>query len=103
MDAPNAQSYLQGRVPGAYHFDHYHPEKHRPLVYPACQQTETIVVYRIGRDCEESEFAVACQLDAGIPATRLRLFGGVMEAWKTNGMPIEIGPWDSGELLSTKP
>jgi len=98
VDARNEQSYLEGHIPAAYHFDHYYPDKYLPAVFPACQQAETVVVYCIGGDCEDSEFASAYLVDAGIPAARLNVFAGGFEAWKTNSMPVEIGPRGSGEL-----
>lgn len=98
VDARNEQSYLEGHIPAAYHFDHYYPDKYLPEVFPACRQAEIVVVYCIGGDCEDSEFASAYLVDAGIPAARLNVFAGGFEAWKTNGMPVEIGPRGSGEL-----
>lgn len=102
VDARNEESYLEGHIPAAYHFDHYYPDKYLPAVFPACQQAETVIVYCIGGDCEDSEFASAYLVDAGIPAARLNVFAGGFDAWKTNGMPVEIGPRGSGELQQMK-
>lgn len=100
VDSRNEEAYLEGHVPGAYAFDHYYPDKYLPEVLPACQQAELVVVYCTGGDCEDSEFAAVYLINAGVPADRVNVLTGGMEAWKTNGMPVEIGPRGSGETGS---
>lgn len=103
VDARNESLYLEGHIPGAYPFDHYYPDKYLPAVVPACQQAETVVVYCIGGDCEDSEFASVFLIDAGVPSARLNVYAGGIDTWKTNGMPVEIGQRGSGELRTTAP
>jgi len=101
VDARNDAHYLEAHVPGAYQFDHYYPERYLPTVVPVCHQAEDIVVYCSGGDCEDSEFAALALTDAGVPATRLSVYGGGIEAWRTNGWPVEVGPRGSGDLRTT--
>lgn len=98
VDARNDADYQAGHVPGAYPFDRYYPETHLPGVLPACQTAEVIVVYCAGGDCEDSEFAALALKDAGIPADRLRVYGGGMHEWVAQGLPVETGPRGSGHL-----
>ena len=103
VDARNDAHFQEGHIPGAYGFDHYYPENALPLVLPACQQAETIVVYCGGGDCEDSEFAALSLRDAGIPAERLGVYGGGFADWQTNGRPVEVGLRGSGNLQTTPP
>lgn len=103
IDARNDRHYLEGHIPGAYQFDHYYPENHLPVVLPACQQAEIVVVYCGGGDCEDSEFAALALKDAGISAERLVVYGGGIKDWTEGGLPIEVGPRGSGNVTGGTP
>ena len=98
VDARDDQRYQEGHVPGAYQFDHYHAEKYLGTVLPVCQTAEQIVIYCIGGDCEDSEFAALTLSNAGVPKEKLFVFGGGMTEWATNGLPVEVGKRKSGNL-----
>jgi len=103
VDARNDAHYQEGHVPGAYQFDHYYPERYLPTIVPVCHQAEEVVVYCAGGDCEDSEFAAVALTETGVPAAHLSVYGGGMEAWRTNGLPVELGPRGSGELRTVSP
>jgi rhodanese-related sulfurtransferase len=72
-------------------------------VLPVCQTADQIVVYCNGGGCEDSEFAAVILGNAGIPMTRLSVYGGGLWEWATNGLPIEIGERNSGNLRKPSP
>ena len=98
VDARDDPRYQEGHVPGAYQFDHYHAEKYIGAVLPVCQMAEQIVVYCIGGDCEDSEFAALTLSNTGVPKEKLFVYGGGMTEWTTNGLPVEVGNRKSGNL-----
>jgi rhodanese-related sulfurtransferase len=98
VDARDDQRYQEGHVPSAYQFDHYRAEKYLGTVLPVCQAAEQIVIYCIGGDCEDSEFAALTLSNAGVPKKKLFVFGGGMTEWATNGLPVEVGKRKSGNL-----
>ncbi|MCX8109418.1 MAG: rhodanese-like domain-containing protein [Verrucomicrobiae bacterium] len=102
IDARNDHAYQEGHIPGAYQFDHYYPARYLPEVLPACQQAETVIVYCIGGDCEDSEFAAAYLVSVGVPSGRIGVLVGGIEAWRTNGLPVEVGPRGSNEIRFNK-
>jgi rhodanese-related sulfurtransferase len=97
IDARDSEQYQQGHIPGAYLFNHYHPENYFPSVLPVCQLAQDIVVYCHGGDCEDSEFAATMLHDAGITNNLFVYSGGISE-WSTNGLPVEIGERKSGQM-----
>ncbi len=101
VDARNDEHYQAGHIPGAYQFDHYHPEKYLPAVMPVCQRAQQIVVYCAGGECEDSESAAIFLVQAGIPKERLFVYGGGWTEW-TNAMPYEAGSRKSGDLRSAR-
>jgi len=101
IDARNDEHYQAGHIPGAYQFDHYHPEKYLPAVMPVCQRAQQIVVYCAGGECEDSESAAIFLAQAGIPKERLFVYGGGWTEW-TNAMPYEAGSRKSGDLRSAR-
>ena len=101
VDARNDDHYQSGHIPGAYQFDHYHPEKYLTAIMPACQRAQQIVVYCAGGECEDSESAAIFLAQAGIPKERLFVYGGGWTEW-TNAMPYEVGSRKSGELRSAR-
>lgn len=103
VDARDDQHYQEGHIPGAYQFNHYRAENYLATVLPVCQAAEQIVVYCTGGDCEDSEFAAIFLRDASIPAEKLFVYGGGMNEWTTNALPVEIGERKSGNFRPAKP
>lgn len=103
IDARDDRHYQEGHIPGAYQFDHYRADKYLAAVLPACQAAEQVVVYCTGGDCEDSEFAAIILRQAGIPAEKVFVYGGGMNEWAANGLPVEIGGRKSGNLRPAKP
>ncbi len=98
IDARDGQQYRQGHIPGACEFDPYYPEKYLPTMLPVCQAAEQIVVYCNGGDCDDSESAAILLRDVGIANRKLFVYTGGIPEWITNGLPIEIGGRNSGNL-----
>jgi rhodanese-related sulfurtransferase len=103
VDARNDLNYQQGHIPGAVQFDHYRAEHYLATVLPVCQAAEQVVVYCTGGDCEDSEFAAIFLRQAGVLPEKLFVYAGGMTEWTANGLPVEIGARNSGNLRSDKP
>ena len=101
VDARDEQHYRTGHIPGAYEFDPYRPEKYFDAVLPVCKVAEQIVVYCNGGDCDDSETAAILLRDIGIPNQKLMVYGGGITEWTTNGLPVETGGRNSGNLRNT--
>jgi rhodanese-related sulfurtransferase len=101
VDARNEAEYQKGHIPGAYEFDPYHPEKYFDSVLPVCQKAEQVVVYCNGGDCDDSESAALLLRDLGISNQKLFVYGGGITEWTTNGLPVENGARNSGNLRNT--
>jgi rhodanese-related sulfurtransferase len=101
IDARDEQHYREGHIPGACEFDPYYPEKYFATVFPVCQAAEQIVVYCIGGDCDDSESAAITLRDVGIANQKLFVYTGGITEWTTNGLPVEIGGRNSGNLRNT--
>jgi rhodanese-related sulfurtransferase len=103
IDARDEPHYLEGHIPGAHEFDPYRPEKYFTDVLPLCQSAAQIIVYCNGGDCDDSEAAAILLRDVGIPNSKIFVFGGGFGWWKTNGLPVESGARNSGNVSgSTK-
>ena len=100
IDARDEQHYREGHIPGACEFDPYYPEKYFPTVLPVCQAAEQIVIYCNGGDCDDSESAAILLRDVGIANRKLFIYTGGIPEWTTNGLPVEIGGRNSGNLRS---
>ena len=98
IDARDEQHYREGHIPGASEFDPYYPEKYFPTVLPVCQAAEQIVVYCNGGDCDDSESAAITLRDVGIANQKLFIYTGGITEWTTNGLAVEIGGRNSGNL-----
>ncbi len=98
VDARDEQHYREEHIPGAYEFDPYRPEKYFDAVLPVCKAAEQIVVYCNGGDCDDSETAALLLRDVGIANQKLLVYGGGITEWTTNGLPVEIGGRNSGNL-----
>jgi rhodanese-related sulfurtransferase len=101
IDARDEQHYREGHIPGACEFDPYYPEKYFATVLPVCQAAEQIVVYCNGGDCDDSESAAILLRDVGIATRKLFIYTGGLPEWITNGLPVEIGGRNSGNLRGT--
>ena len=101
IDARDEPHYREGHIPGACEFDPYHPEKYFATVLPVCQAAEQIVLYCNGGDCDDSESAAITLRDVGIANRKLFVYTGGITEWTTNGLPVEIGGRNSGNLRST--
>ena len=100
IDARDEQHYREGHIPGACEFDPYYPEKYFPTVLPVCPAAEQIVIYCNGGDCDDSESAAITLRDVGIANQKLFIYTGGITEWTTNGLPVEIGGRNSGNLRS---
>jgi rhodanese-related sulfurtransferase len=98
VDARDEQHYREGHIPGAYEFDPYRPEKYFDAVLPVCKTAEQIVVYCNGGDCDDSETAALLLRDVGIANQKLLVYGGGITEWTTNGLPVEPGGRNSGDV-----
>lgn len=103
VDARDDAHYQAGHIPGAYQFDHYHPENYLPAVLPACQTAQKIVVYCAGGECEDSEFAAITLHQAGVPLDRLLVFAGGFTEWDADDRPVETGARNSGNRRPAQP
>jgi rhodanese-related sulfurtransferase len=101
IDARDEQHYREGHIPGAYEFDPYYPEKYFATALPVCQAAEQIVVYCNGGDCDDSESAAIMLRDVGIANRKLFVYTGGFPEWTTNGLPVEVGGRNSGNLRGT--
>jgi len=96
IDARDDKHYAEGHIPGAYQFDHYHPEKYLGVIFPVCQSAEQVVVYCNGGDCEDSEYAAIMLRDAGIANQKLFVYSGGITEWTAKQFPIETGAQTDG-------
>ena len=101
IDAREEAPYQAGHVPGAFEYNHFHPERYLANVVPACEIAQQIVVYCNGGDCEESKFAALSLRESlsGVSRTNLLIYGGGMTEWVTNHWPVELGERNSGRFL----
>jgi rhodanese-related sulfurtransferase len=101
IDARDEQHYEAGHIPGAYHFDRFHPEDYLTNVVQVCLTAQQIVFYCNGGDCDDSEHAAIMLRDSiGIPKDKVFVYGGGIAEWSTNGMPLEVGRRNSGKLTN---
>ena len=57
--------------------------------------------YCNGGDCDDSEHAAIMLRDSiGIPKEKVFVYGGGITEWATNGLPIELGPRNSGQFTN---
>ena len=101
IDARDDEHYRAGHIPGAYHFDRFHPENYLTNVLQVCLTAQQIVFYCNGGDCDDSEHAAIMLRDSiGIPKEKVFVYGGGITEWTTNGLPIEVGARNSGQLTN---
>jgi rhodanese-related sulfurtransferase len=101
IDARNDEHYRAGHIPGAYQFDHFRPENYLTNVLQLCLTAEQIVFYCNGGECDDSlQAAVMLRDSVPIPKEKLFVYGGGITEWATNGLPIELGTRNSGQLTN---
>jgi rhodanese-related sulfurtransferase len=101
IDARDEENYRAGHIPGAYHFDRFRPEDYLTNVVAVCLTAQEIVFYCNGGDCDDSEHAAIMLRDSiGIPKEKVFVYGGGMNEWTTNGLPVELGARNSGQLTN---
>jgi len=98
VDARNDEDYQEGHIPGAWQLDHYRPDRNLGELLPMLPGTLQIVVYCTGGDCEDSESAALLLQQFGADASVMQIYAGGITEWRENGMPVELGERDSGEL-----
>jgi rhodanese-related sulfurtransferase len=101
IDARDDEHYQAGHIPGAFHFYQFHPENYLSNVVPVCQTAQQIVFYCNGGDCDESEHTAIFLRDSiPIPKEKVFVYGGGLNEWTTNGLPIEVGARNSGQFTN---
>ena len=96
---PGDEHYREGHIPGAWQFDHFHPENQLATILPACQTAQQIVVYCNGGECEDSEFAAMFLKDTvKVPPEKLFVYAGGIKEWESAGRPVELGERNSGQM-----
>jgi rhodanese-related sulfurtransferase len=101
IDARNDEHYQAGHIPGAYLFDRFHPETYLTNVIQVCLAAQQIIFYCNGGECDDSlQTAVFLRDSIIIPKEKLFVYGGGMIEWATNGLPIELGPRNSGQFTN---
>jgi rhodanese-related sulfurtransferase len=104
IDARNKEHYAEGHIPGAYRFDRFHAENYLAEVVPVCQNAQQIVFYCSGGDCEDSEHAAIYLRDGiGLPKEKVFVYAGGITEWRSNGMPVESGARNSGQITNAAP
>ena len=101
IDARDDEHYAAGHIPGAYHYYRFPPEKDLTNVLQVCLTAQQIVFYCNGGDCDESEHTAIFLRDSiHIPAEKVFVYGGGLNEWATNGLPIEVGARNSGQFTN---
>jgi rhodanese-related sulfurtransferase len=101
VDSRKAEDYKAGHIPGAYLFDRFHMETYLTNVVQPCMMAQQIVFYCNGGECDDSEqTAIMLRDSLRIPQERVYVYGGGMNEWATNGMPIELGVRNSGQFTN---
>jgi rhodanese-related sulfurtransferase len=103
IDARDDHHYQAGHIPGAYQFDHYHPENYLATIMPLCQAAQQVVVYCNGGECEDSEFAATMLRDLGVSKEKLIVYGGGIKEWARSGQKTEAGDRNSGRFVEAAP
>jgi rhodanese-related sulfurtransferase len=101
IDARDEDHYRAGHIPGAYHFDRFHPENYLTNVVPVCLAAQDIVFYCNGGECDDSEHAAIMLRDSlGLPKEKVFVYGGGFTEWTNDGLPFELGARNSGDLTN---
>lgn len=101
IDARDEKQYQAGHIPGAYHFDRFRPENYLANVVHVCLAAQQIVFYCGGGDCDDSEHAAVMLRDSlALAKEKVFVYGGGFNEWAANGLPIELGARNSGQLTN---
>ncbi len=101
IDSRDEDHYRAGHIPGAYLFNRFHYDNYLTNVVGVCQTAQQIVFYCNGGDCDDSEQTALMLRDSiGIPKERVFVYGGGMNEWTTNGLPVELGTRNSGQFTT---
>jgi rhodanese-related sulfurtransferase len=101
IDSRDEQHYQAGHIPGAYLFNRFQQERYVGSVVPVCLTAEQVVFYCNGGDCDDSEHtAIMLRDSVPIPKEKVFVYGGGMNEWMTNGLPVELGARNSGRLTN---
>jgi rhodanese-related sulfurtransferase len=103
VDARKASLYQEGHIPGAYPLDRFYPEEELPAVILAGAAADPVVVYCNGGSCEDSRYAAAQLVEAGIDRSRIRVFTAGFQEWSARQWPVERGPRGSGLISNPLP
>jgi rhodanese-related sulfurtransferase len=100
IDARDEEDYKHGHVPGAFEFYDAYRDKYFDTVGPACQIAQQVVVYCHGGDqCDDSiDAAITLRDVLHVPKENLFVYGGGFAEWCANGLPVEIGERQSGQM-----
>jgi hypothetical protein len=103
IDARDDEHYRAGHIPGAYHFDRFHPENHLTNVLQVCLSAQQIVFYCNGGDCDDSEHAAIMLRDSiAIPKEKLFVYGGSrMDHQRAPGRTGPRSSWALTNLIKT--
>ena len=101
VDSRDETHYEAGHIPGAYLFNRFQQDRYLAEVVPACLAAEQVVFYCNGGDCDDSEHtAIMLRDSVPIPRQKVFIYGGGMNEWVTNGLPVETGARNSGQLTN---
>ena len=101
IDARDDEHYQAGHIPGAYHYYHFRPENYLTNVVQVCLAAQQIVFYCSGGECDESiQAAITLRDSIHIPKEKVFVYGGGMNEWTTNRLPIEVGARNSGQFTN---
>jgi rhodanese-related sulfurtransferase len=101
IDAREDDQYRAGHIPSAYQFYHFYPERYLTNVISPCLSAEQIVFYCNGGECDLSlDAAIILRDSLQIPKEKLFVYEGGFDEWATNGLPIELGARNSGQLTN---
>jgi rhodanese-related sulfurtransferase len=93
VDARNEALYKDGHVPGAWHFDPYHPERYLESVVPVCRTAQKVIV--------DSELAAQHLMAQGVQREAIHVYVGGFVAWQKSGRALERG--ERGSLTPAEP
>lgn len=101
VDARDDEHYRAGHIPGAYHFDRFHPENYITNVLQPCLTAQEIIFYCNGGECDDSLHAALYLRDSlSLPKEKVFVYGGGMTEWAADGLPIELGARNSGQFTN---
>lgn len=99
VDARIDDLYEEGHIPGAYHYNHFRKSRDLDTILAVCAGATKIVVYCEGGMCEDSEMAAEDLVMNGVDYTILSIYGVGFQGWRSQGLPIERGARNSGEII----